>query len=81
VKERFPYNVGQEAEIYLEGRWIRGIIVAGYRFQDGIVTIQTEDGRRIWCGEDRTDLYRAVSAEQKREQEMVGHESGNDIGD
>jgi len=54
----FPLIVGQPAEMFIDGKWEKGKIVAGYRFNDGIVTIETEDGRRLWCGQDRTDIYR-----------------------
>lgn len=54
----FPLIVGQPAEMFVDGKWEKGKIVAGYRFDDGVVTIETEDGRRIWCGQDRTDIYR-----------------------
>lgn len=54
----FPFIVGQPAEMFIDGKWEKGKIVAGYRFNDGIVTIETEDGRRLWCGQDRTDIYR-----------------------
>jgi hypothetical protein len=59
-EQKFPYVVGQAAEIFHEGKWHRGKIVAGYRFQDGIVTVQTEDGKKIWCGESRKELYRPI---------------------
>ena len=54
----FPFIVGQSAEMFIDGKWEKGKIVAGYRFDDGVVTIETEDGRRLWCGQDRTDIYR-----------------------
>lgn len=54
----FPFVVGQTAEMFFDGKWVKGKIVAGYRFNDGIVTIETEDGRRLWCGQDRIDIYR-----------------------
>ena len=54
----FPLIVGQPAEMFVDGKWEKGKIVAGYRFNDGVVTIETEDGRRLWCGQDRTDIYR-----------------------
>ena len=53
--DNFPYVEGQPAEIYFDGK-----IIAGYRFRDGIVTVQTEDGQKIWCGESRKELYRAL---------------------
>lgn len=60
VADNFPYVEGQPAEIYFDGKWHRGKIIAGYRFRDGIVTVQTEDGKKIWCGESRKELYRAL---------------------
>lgn len=58
--DHFPYIVGQRAEIFHEGKWQQGYIVAGYRFRDGIVTIQTDAGKQIWCGESRKELYRKI---------------------
>ena len=36
-------------------RWIRGKVVAGYRYQDGIITMKSDDGRTIWCGVESND--------------------------
>lgn len=58
---KFPCVLGQPAEMFFEGKWVRGKIVDGYRFRDGIVTIETDEGKRIWCGQSRTDLYREVN--------------------
>ena len=60
----FPLIVGQPAEMFIDGKWEKGKIVAGYRFNDGIVTIETEDGRRLWCGQDRTDIYRPYQEDE-----------------
>ena len=60
IFDNFPYVEGQQVEIFHEGKWKQGKIVAGYRFRDGIVTILTEDGQQIWCGEARKDLYRPI---------------------
>ena len=60
----FPLVLGEPAEIFADGEWIRGKIVQGYRFGDGIVTIETPDGNRIWCGADRTDIYRPVKEDE-----------------
>jgi hypothetical protein len=60
----FPFVVGQPAEIFFDGKWEKGKIVAGYRFGDGVVTIETEDGRRLWCGQDRTDIYRPYQEDE-----------------
>lgn len=57
----FPWIVGELTEMFIDGQWVRGKIVEGYRFNDGIVTIEDENGKRYWCGESRTDLYRRVS--------------------
>lgn len=59
-KEKFPYVIGQPAEIFMEGVWRRGKIVEGYRFKDGVVTVELEDGSHAWCGVERTDIYRQV---------------------
>lgn len=42
------------------GIWIKGKIVEGYRFRDGIVTIEDDNGKRYWCGQARTELYRKL---------------------
>jgi len=60
----FPFIIGQTVEIFCNGKWEKGKIVAGYRFDDGVVTIETEDGRRLWCGQDRTDIYRPYQEEE-----------------
>lgn len=60
----FPFVVGQPAEMLFDGKWEKGKIVAGYRFNDGVVTIETEDGRRLWCGQDRTDIYRLYQEDE-----------------
>jgi hypothetical protein len=60
----FPFVVGQPAEMFVNGKWEKGKIVAGYRFGDGVVTIETEDGRRLWCGQDRTDIYRPYQGDK-----------------
>lgn len=49
--------------MFVNGEWKRGRVVEGYRFKDGIVTIETPEGERIWCGEDRKDLYRLAKVE------------------
>lgn len=60
----FPFVVGQLAEMFFDGKWEKGEIVAGYRFNDGVVTIETEDGRKLWCGQDRTDIYRPYQEDE-----------------
>ena len=46
--------------MFHDGKWNEGKIVEGYRFRDGIVTILTDDGKKLWCGEARKDLYRKL---------------------
>lgn len=59
--EKFPYIIGEEAEILHNGEWKKGKIINGYRFRDGIVTIRTDSGETVWCGEARKDLYRPLN--------------------
>ena len=59
--EKFPYVIGEEAEILHNGEWKKGKIINGYRFRDGIVTIRTDSGETVWCGEARKDLYRPLN--------------------
>ena len=53
-------KVGTDAEMCVDGVWHKGKIVEGYRYNDGIVTIETEDGQQFWCGQGRTDVYRLL---------------------
>lgn len=59
---KFPYIEGQRAEIFHEGKWHKGVIKAGYRFRDGIVTVRTDNGQDISCGEARKEFYRPLEA-------------------
>lgn len=51
MKEPFHYTEGAEIEMFIDGEWIHGKVVNGYRFRDGLITMETEEGNRIWCGE------------------------------
>ena len=57
---KFPAVEGALAEMLVDGKWIKGKIIKGYRFDDGIVTIEAEDGHKYWCGQSRTDCYREI---------------------
>lgn len=59
-KYDFPDIEGQPAKMLVDGMWHRGKIVNGYRFRDGIVTIEDDEGKRYWCGEARTELYKPL---------------------
>ena len=60
---KFPYIEGQRAEIFYEGQWRKGVIKAGYRFRDGIVTVRTDGGQEISCGEARKEPYRPLEVQ------------------
>lgn len=47
----FYYTVGADIEMFFEGQWIAGKVIDGYRFRDGIITMETPNGKRIWCSE------------------------------
>ena len=51
MKEPFYYTEGAEIEMFIDGKWTRGKVVNGYRFRDGLITMETAEGRRVWCGE------------------------------
>ena len=53
-------KAGSQIEMLVDDTWIKGTVIEGYRYQDGIVTIETADGHRYWCGQDRTDIYRRI---------------------
>lgn len=71
MEEKFPYVIGQEAEIFYNGKWKKGKIIDGYRFQDGIVTIKTDNGEIFWCSVESRDLYRPVVHEMTREEKIT----------
>lgn len=33
---KFPHILGQDAEMYVDNKWVKGKIVDGYRFRDGL---------------------------------------------
>lgn len=57
---KFPHIVGDKAEIFYNGEWVKGVIVDGYRFRDGRVNVQTESGKIISCSEEADYLYRKI---------------------
>ena len=30
--------------------WVKGNVIEGYRYRDGIISMKSDDGRIIWCG-------------------------------
>lgn len=57
---KFPYIVGEKAEILYNGEWEQGVIVDGYRFRDGRVNVQIEGGEIISCSEENDYMYRKI---------------------
>ena len=58
---KFPHIEGEKAEILYNGEWKQGVIVAGYRFRDGRVNVQIENGEIISCSQDSNYMYRKIS--------------------
>lgn len=54
----FPEVFGEPIEILVDGVWVQGKVINGYRSRDGIVNMETADGKKYWCGCERTDCYR-----------------------
>lgn len=54
----FPEVFGESIEMLIDGVWIKGKVIEGYRSRDGIVNMETEDGKKYWCGCERTECYR-----------------------
>lgn len=61
----FPDKLGEPCEMYVDGQWVRGKIVYGYRFRDGVVTIEDAAGKRYSCGANRRDMYRPCEAKDE----------------
>ncbi len=43
-------RIGNTIEMQVGSGWIKGIIVNGERTGDGIVNMETADGKKYWCG-------------------------------
>jgi len=74
MDDKFPNIVGAKVEMFYNGEWVKGKIIKGYRFRDGVVTIKTEDGRELWCGLERTDLYRPSEDKTMKENKLTNEE-------
>lgn len=42
-----------------EFKWVKGNVIEGYRYQDGIVSMKSDDGRIIWCGVASEDFRKS----------------------
>lgn len=43
-------RIGNTIEMNINKQWIKGKVVYGYRTHDGVVNMETEDGKKYWCG-------------------------------
>ena len=39
--------------------WVKGNVIKGYRYRDGIVSMKSDDGRIIWCGVESGDFRKS----------------------
>lgn len=45
------YNrIGNTIEMFVFGKWIKGIIVNGARTGDGVINMEDLTGKKYWCG-------------------------------
>lgn len=42
-----------------EFKWVKGSVIEGYRYRDGIVSMKSDDGRIIWCGVKSSDFRKS----------------------
>ena len=42
-----------------EFEWVKGNVIEGYRYRDGIVHMISDDGRIIWCGVESGDFRKS----------------------
>ena len=42
-----------------EFEWVKGNVIEGYRYRDGIVNMISDDGRIIWCGVESGDFRKS----------------------
>ena len=42
-----------------EFEWVKGNVIEGYRYRDGIVSMKSDDGRIIWCGVSSGDFRKS----------------------
>lgn len=43
-------RIGNTIEMNINNQWIKGKVVYGYRTHDGVINMETEDGKKGWCG-------------------------------
>lgn len=42
-----------------EFEWVKGNVIKGYRYQDGVISMKSDDGRIIWCGVETSDFRKS----------------------
>ena len=59
-------RIGNRIEMKLYGDsdksdfgWVKGNVIEGYRYRDGIVSMKSDDGRIIWCGVESGDFRKS----------------------
>ena len=59
-------RIGNRIEMKLYGdsdksdfEWVKGNVIEGYRYRDGIVSMKSDDGRIIWCGVESGDFRKS----------------------
>ncbi len=65
---------GRKRRCLYNGEWKRGRVVEGYRFKDGIVTIETPEGNGYGVGKIERIIYRlaesgSISSEKDNERD------------
>ena len=43
-------RIGNTIEMNISNQWIKGKVINGYRTHDGFINMETEDGKKCWCG-------------------------------
>lgn len=50
-------KIGNTIEMNINNQWIKGKVINGYRTHDGVVNMETEDGKKYWCGSSGEGVY------------------------
>lgn len=49
---KWYHRIGNSIRVWVDGDWITGKIVMGYRTYDGLINVIGNDGKRYSCGEN-----------------------------
>ena len=58
IGNRIEMKLYQDADKQ-EFEWVKGNVIECYRYQDGIVSMKSDDGRIIWCGVSSGDFRKS----------------------